>query len=319
MTDQNNKQEVPVFFAINEQYAPYVSVAIGSLVKTAAKDREYAVYVVNNGLKPDTQQKLEGLGSDNVKVQCMEMGNVLDKIQGELATEEWATFFTPTAFFRIFLAELFPQYDKGIYLDADILLRSDIGEMYDIPLGDNILGACRDCASRISPLFGEYMEQIVGVPREEYVNSGVLLMNFARLRETQFRERFMDLFKTYHFESVAPDQDYINAINKGQIVFLPPEWDAMPVPGEPPLENPKLIHYNLFSKPWRYGNVMYGEYFWPEAEQSPFYAEILKIRDSITDEERQKDGENLKLMLNRTQEIMDADGPTLKKQVVERQ
>ena len=57
-----------------------------------------------------------------------------------------------------------------------------------------------------------YMEEAVGVSRYEYINSGVLLMNLNKLREKEFDKHFLNLLNTYHFDCIAPDQDYINAI-----------------------------------------------------------------------------------------------------------
>ena len=56
-------------------------------------------------------------------------------------------------------------------------------------------------------------------------------------------------------------------------------------------EDVKLVHYNLAFKPWHFEDVTYHEYFWKYAEQTEFYDEIMKIRDSYTEEEKFKDRE----------------------------
>ncbi|TXJ87231.1 hypothetical protein FU655_07970 [Lactobacillus delbrueckii] len=37
-----------------------------------------------------------------------------------------ADFFTLSIFYRLFITELFPEYDKAVYIDADTVLNADI-------------------------------------------------------------------------------------------------------------------------------------------------------------------------------------------------
>ena len=63
----------------------------------------------------------------------------------------------------------------------------------------------------------------------------------------------------------------------GKILYLDEAWDAMPTEGKEPLKNPKLIHYNLFQKPWCYDNIQYEEYFWKYAKDSGYYEDSARI------------------------------------------
>ena len=48
--------EIPIFFATNDNYAPYLTVCIKSLLANASKDYFYKLYVLTTNLDP----KLEG-------------------------------------------------------------------------------------------------------------------------------------------------------------------------------------------------------------------------------------------------------------------
>ena len=136
-------------------------------------------------------------------------------------------------------------------------------------------------------------------------------MDLKQMREVGMDERFLDLLDRYHFDCIAPDQDYINAMCYGRIRHLPPEWDAMPVNYEGPMENPKLIHYNLFDKPWCYDNIMYEDYFWKYAEKSGFSDEIRKFKEAFSDEAKQSDSDCFALMAQRAMSIPEAE-PTFR-------
>ena len=85
----------------------------------------------------------------------------------------------------------------------------------------------------------------------------------------------------------------------GHIKYLKDEYDAMPNPNNKELENPIIVHYNLFLKPWQYDEAQYKDYFWKYAKLTPYYEEILAIKDSYTDEDRKKDSEWMNLMVKR--------------------
>lgn len=65
----------------------------------------------------------------------------------------------------------------------------------------------------------------------------------------------------------------------GKIKYLPFEWNRTPLENVA-CENPKIVHYALGAKPWHNPDMFLGFYFWEYAKDSPFYDEIIKIRDS---------------------------------------
>ena len=79
----------------------------------------------------------------------------------------------------------------------------------------------------------------------------------------------------------------------GKIKYLGEEWDAMPNDARKELKNPKLIHYNLFQKPWCYDNIQYEEYFWKYAKQSPYYDSIVEFKKNYSNEQKKSDSECL--------------------------
>ena len=217
--------------------------------------------------------------------------------------------FTLTIFFRLFIPDMFPQYDKGIYLDSDTCVVGDISELYNIDLKDKYLAACPDWSIQEIKPFTDYVIKVVGVDRSlDYINSGILLMDLKTLREVQMGPRFLEINNKYHFDSVAPDQDYINAMCKGRIHYLDPVWDAMPNDSLPPLEHPAIIHYNLFEKPWAKDDVQYGEYFWHYARNSEYYAQIVEVKNSLTASDLEMAGARFSRMIERAVQISRSEG-----------
>lgn len=294
---------IPIFFTINDAYAPYAGVALHSLIQNASPDFEYHIHILHQGLTPENSAVLKGMEASNVHIFIQEMPQTLDGIEDCEQTKLRCDYFTLTIYFRLFLADMFPQYDKGLYLDSDIVVPGDISRLYQTELGENLIGACHDHSIENAPPLVHYIEQAVGVPIEKYINSGVLLMNFGAMRRLRFAGRFLELLNRHHFNCLAPDQDYLNAMCAGRILYLDKTWDTMPQKGLAEDPNPALIHYNLFDKPWCYSDIPYQDAFWAYAEQTPYYDVLRHQLESYTPAQREHDSLSFELMGKKAMEI----------------
>lgn len=300
-----NRQDeiIPVFFSVDNGYAPFLSVALTSIIRNASKKCRYKAIVLYLDLSIQNQRKLAALSTDNFEIQFVPMGNRLESITNQACNRLRCDYFTLTIFFRLFIPMMFPEFDKGIYLDSDIVVPGDISELYHTELGENLIGAAADHSVVDVPQLAKYMEYGVGVEKHHYINSGVLLMNLRRLREVQLERRFLELLDTYHFECIAPDQDYLNVLCSGKICYLPPSWDAMPIMDAEPMKEPKLIHYNLFAKPWCYDRIPYESYFWQYAGDCGYLDEILRFKANYSEEKQKSDTESMNLLLSTAEKI----------------
>lgn len=296
-------REIPIFFTIDDGYAPFLAVALNSAIKNANPDRKYRAIVLHQDLCETNIAKLQSLQTDNFKIELTPMKANFEALDDRMSNRLRCDYFTLTIYFRLFIPTMFPQYDKGIYIDSDVVLTDDIAKLFDIDIGDNYIGACNDLSIADIPPLVAYTENAVGVKAKEYINSGVLLMNLKKLRENDLEGHFLNLLSTYHFDSIAPDQDYLNAMCNGNIYYLDEAWDAMPNDAKPQLEKTHLIHYNLFSKPWCYDGVQYEKEFWEYAEESGYIDEIKAYKAAYTDEKKKADSECLELLVKRGTEI----------------
>lgn len=297
------KGEIPVFFSIDNSYAPFLAVALYSAVKNASPKRRYRAVILHQELSAQNAEKLKALETPYFKIDLTPMQANFAALDDRMSNRLRCDYFTLTIYFRLFIPAMFPQYSKGIYIDSDVVINGDLADLFAIDIGENFIGACRDLSIADIPPLVAYTENAVGVKGNEYINSGVLLMNLKKMRDCDLEGHFLNLLNTYHFDSIAPDQDYLNAICNGNIYYLPEEWDAMPNADRPPLKNPSLIHYNLFSKPWCYSGVQYEREFWAYAEGSGYLAEIKAFKAAYSLERQQADSSCLALLVQRGTEI----------------
>ncbi|KIO93494.1 hypothetical protein N624_2864 [Levilactobacillus brevis] len=140
-------QTVPIFYAVDDNYAPYLAVSLASLVAHTSPDRHYQVIVLCDDLNTDNQGRLKAFETDNLKIQFVSINDRLKQEITDKNNKLRSDYFTFTIYFRLFIAELFPKLDKALYLDADTVVLKDVGELFDTQLGDTWLAQCRITSS----------------------------------------------------------------------------------------------------------------------------------------------------------------------------
>ena len=276
------KQVIPIFFSVNDAYAPYLAVALTSMKENASDQYNYRIHILNDDICEENRSRLSRLADENFQLEFISLSDKLRQIdpEGKLNKHKFGAFSSLTIYFRLFIPSLFPQYDKGIYLDSDILVPGDISMLYRQKMGNKLIGAVADYSIQHIAPFMRYIDMYDGVDHRNYINSGVLLLNMKRLREVDIEGKFLYLMQEYGLRTVAPDQDYLNVLCWGNIHYLDPNWDAMPSERISNFDNPQIIHFNLASKPWLNESVPYSELFWHYARRSGFYKIIRsKWRD----------------------------------------
>ena len=292
-----SKQAIPVFFTLDDNYIPFFAVALQSLIDNSSKENNYEIKVLytQSNISEINQRKIkEKYERENFNIEFVDVNSLLEKIEDKLYTRD---YYSNATYYRLLIPDLYPNYDKAIYLDSDMVILADVATLYNMDIEDNLIAAVPDGAVQTVPPFQEYVEKVVGLSNyNNYFNAGMLLMNLDALRKYKFQEKFLYMLSTVKF-AVAQDQDYLNRICKGRVKILENAWNTMP--GgilEENKDNIKIIHYNLSYKPWHFDNIMYQDYFWQYAKKTDFYEDILKIKEEYTDEQRNNDliaGENL--------------------------
>lgn len=292
---------VPVFLTINNEYAPYAAVAINSLIKHTNKKRYYRIIILHDGLSFVNRLRLRSLVTKNCAIQFKKITRslYLRAIIRHCSKRKGAGDYFSSAvyYYRAFIASLFPLYEKGIYIDSDTILMEDVGKLFDIKLGENAISAIVDPKIAAIPEFKVYVENTVGLPYGEYVNSGVILMDLKKLRKMKYLQTMVDLIEKYDSDLIAPDQDYLNVILHGKIQHLDPAWNAEPQEKIP--EGTKLVHFNLMNKPWHYEGVPSEELFWEAAKGTGFYGDLKRQQAAFSDEDKKKDGAKVAALIKK--------------------
>ncbi len=293
LKNTNERKIVPIFFATDDNYIPFLEVALNSLITNASKDFIYNIHILNTGLLEENKKAIMTYVSDNFKIYFEDISNCVAPIKSKLKN---VYHFSLTAYYRLFIEKLFPQYDKVLYLDCDIVVLGDISKLYSTNLYGNLVGAIQEQVINSSETFKDYALRGVGVVPEKYFNSGILVMNLKKFRQEKICEQFMYLINTYNFDVVDPDQAYLNVLCKDKVRYLPNGWNKASLPNK--LEGKlNIAHYALYKKPWQYDDVINVEYFWEYAKNCKMYDKIKLARENFTaDKRKAKESANVEIV-----------------------
>lgn len=304
-----NANAIPVFFSTDDQYIPYLDIALASLIENASKEYQYQIIVLNTGLRPENIEKIKMNERFGFSIDFIDISAALEDIKSHFKN---VYHFSIVTYYRLFIPSLFPQYKKIVYLDCDLVVLGDISELYHIDLGENIIAAAPEQFVQNTAEFRTYAEKALGLDPDGYVNAGVLVMDLEKFRTNEIEKKFVQMITEYGFDLLDPDQAYLNYLCSGKILTLLNGWNKEPMPLV--CEGKKnIVHYALYKKPWQYDDVMDGDYFWNYAKKSPFYEIILERRAAFGDEQRAEKEATAKEILVHAQKIVDSDCTFVKK------
>ena len=277
-------ETVNLFFSCDDNYVPFRAVTLGALKENRNPSRRDALRILHTGLNPEYVNRLtESFAEPDF---TMEFIDIRQQVQGYFGRLHTRDYYSKSTYYRLFIPEMFPELDKCLYLDSDLVVLEDICGLYDTPLGDNLVGAIPDGFVNAVEELRQYACGRLNLPSaERYFNAGILLMNLDAMRRFRFQEVFLELLDKVTFQ-VAQDQDYLNVICRGRVTYVGYAWNAMPRGIR--VREPKIIHFNVDCKPWHRDEVLYDSYFWDYANRSPFRDEIRQIRSGYTQADKEK-------------------------------
>ena len=282
---------IPIVFAANDEYAPYLGVAISSLIHHSFPQNEYLIYILERCISHKHKKQLKMLQTPNVRI---EFCDVSDKLDGVRLFK--VNHISEESTYRLLIPKIFSEFDKILYLDSDIIILRDVAELYTEDISDYLIGCTR--AWLLIDL-ANYIRNTLKLAVNDYFNPGVCLMNVPRLIGEKIAEKGLSMLSKTRY--LTQDQDVLNLLCQGNVKYLDSRWNvewgyATGLIGDAvfdesrknmpdTMRNPYIVHYASAYKPWTHPELPMAEYFWLEARQTEFYYEILKKNSAVLREE----------------------------------
>ena len=258
---------IPVIFSTDNNFFMPTYVALKSMLVTSRDSKCYIYILHDTSFSEDNKRLLYDLVNDEnreinqFRINYISMG---DEFIGSYENRG----ITHPCYFRLLIPWLLPQYDKVIYCDGDVVFRKSISLLYNIDIGDAYCGGVKRY------LYDGYSykrhSSKLGLRPEDYINTGVLIMNSKKIRQDNLKDSFVRLTK---FKYKYFDQDIINIVCYKNINSLPFEFNVTPTM-DVKEDDIAIIHYAGL-KPWNHF-VRRWYYWWDVYYHSSIYCPDLE-------------------------------------------
>ena len=288
---------IPIFFACDEKFVKFTYVTIKSILENRNESYFYKLYILNTNVTHNSQmlgyKNIEEY--NNVTLQFIDVSKYIEKIKDRIPLRD---YYSNATYYRLFIADMFPEYDKAIYIDSDTIVKADISTFFNNTLGNNLVGACHEQAMLQTKCYGDYVEKNLGLNSKEYFNAGFLLINLKAFRDECLLDQFSDIVSLYECR-VTQDEDYLNILTEKRVTWIEDSWNTE-VYGEIKYDEKdiNMIHYIMWAKPWHFIGVRLEKYFWEYAKLTVFYDEIKKELENYTEDLRNRDLKQAENLMN---------------------
>lgn len=293
---------VAVSSAISNEYLPYLNVTIQSIINNSAEENNYDIIILCEQISIEDKKKTRSLieGRKNFSIRFISVSAFLNQYNLPVESQ-----YKPIIYARLMLPDLMRNYERVVYIDADVILMDDIAKLYRCDLNDNLLCAVRDTGMLAwyhTPGNPErrYIDEVLKLKNPyDYFNSGVIVFNIP-LFHKEFSTKFLFEYSTSRFWKWR-DQDVFMTLCDGRIGHVEQSWNvlvpyfrdevdmleegALRVLKEEyleALEKPRLVHFigngflSLLPAP------RWSEYFWVFAKKTKYYDELIKRAIAFT-------------------------------------
>lgn len=203
-----------ILYCGDENIEDGLLISILSVLKNVKEELKFYVLTMNieNGQNKFNAISESSIDFLNEKVKEVNENNFVKRLdithlfKRELPIKNMETRFTPCCMLRLFADEIPEMPDKILYLDTDVVCRKDCSEFYNQDISNYEVVGSLD-------YYGKWFFKN-NIFKFDYINSGVLLLNIAKIKETKLFEKCRKLCRDK--EMFMPDQSAINkmAISK---------------------------------------------------------------------------------------------------------
>lgn len=271
-----------VMYAADDNYAEIMGVSIKSMMQTN-KWCKIHFYLVEDNISRSNKDKLERMIiQDGNEVTFISKPDIRKMLGVELKTLRWSD----SAYSRLFLEELFGKeytMEKLLYMDCDTLIVDSLKDLWNMDVTDYIGAACLECMSNMH-------KWIIGAkPRDNYINTGMLLLNVKRWIMENIQDVEVEFIRKYCGRTEYVDQGVINGTISNRFMLVSPRYnlttlaydftyDEMQIYRKPhfgytkkeweeAVKNPAVVHFTtsfLSVRPWFEGSEHPYAKLWKE-------------------------------------------------------
>lgn len=201
---------IPVFFTFDRYFVLAACVAFHTLLEHASRAYNYRLYVVHTGLDDSCKRRLERV------VRRFPNAELYFKDASGYRTG-WENLrhkshFSKEIFYKMTAADMFPEYDRILFSDVDVIFTDDISPSYFLYPGEQFYFAGTRPIAENGNIPGyrhDFTPEEIQIINDYEISAGYMLLNLACMRADGKQQELMDFFRKNIHRLRLPEQDCI--------------------------------------------------------------------------------------------------------------
>ncbi|MBQ8635155.1 glycosyltransferase family 8 protein [bacterium] len=215
---------IPIMQCFDNNYALAAGVACYSLLKNANKDFNYSFNILHTDISDKNQKLLRKTinAFPNAKLNFINMENKFDNLFQKTKSK---AHFSKEMYYKLIAPSIFPEYEKIIITDVDVIFISDISKIY------NQINTNEDYYL-LAPNAGRTEERRKEIKEKYYSNfsdeefdklvmaAGLMIYNLEKMRNDNIEDKLINYIENNFNRVWLPEQDTISEVCYPKIKFF---------------------------------------------------------------------------------------------------
>ncbi len=211
-----------IVYASDDKFAEILGVSLVSLYENSKDMDDIVVYVLDSGITDENRKRLNSISEKYERAQIAWIP--AQDISKVLAMEVKVDRGSLSQYARLFVSSDLPSdIDRVLYLDCDIVVNKSIKELWNIDLQGKTIAALNDAFS------SQYRANIGLQKNDVMFNSGVMLIDLNRWKETKVEERLLRFIESKNGKIQQGDQGALNAVLSHDTYCFEPRFNAVTI------------------------------------------------------------------------------------------
>lgn len=291
-----NTNAVAIVFVSDDGFFDFLGVAINSIILNSTYDNNYDIMVLTIDMSEEHMEDILSLKGNrsNITIRFVNVESFVNHVKFNVSDN-----YNSFTYYRLLLQNLMKDYEKVLYLDADVIVNTDLAPLYNTRMDNCLIAGTYDMLIAAWQNYDSGMQayfEALGINDPgKYVQAGVLLFNITEMNKTFHRNFLLEKACTERY--ILNDQDLLNVYCKGKICYFDVSWDVLNLsaegkdvcvshlPGELKEQyqrarnKPKIVHYTEQSFPCWKPERDFSELYWEYAEGTRFFSYLVERKE----------------------------------------
>jgi len=257
-----------------------MGVAMTSILLNSGESDELCFHVLSDSISSESIRRLLSLRDiRDFQLRILDVDQDVKKAISRINTISSDTRIVEASYYRLLVGSVFPDLEKVLYLDCDLVVLGSLREIWETDLSDHTLAA-------VEEIMDPPLHRDAFLKTSRYFNAGVMLFNLLRWRDLGYEAKCLAVPDDMLGKIEHHDQSILNYLfREGDVRYLGAQFNYMIsfkgqfAPSLDPILKgiqPLIVHY-AGAKPWhldawldRRTDLNSFEHYWKYWELGPW-------------------------------------------------